>query len=98
MGNGGEIVSKLIRVLLGGGECGPVYLYTQPFLFQKHLHYKVISNNNIMITIIEVPMVENNIIFVDDQKLGGNDLISVNVLFMLKTDLCSLMKVSLSVW
>ena len=44
-----------------GWECGPVYLNTQPFLFQKHLQHKLIINNNIMITIIGVPMVENNL-------------------------------------
>ena len=31
-----------------------------------------------MITIIGVPMIENNLTFVDDQKLGGNDLIFIN--------------------
>ena len=58
-GNGGESVSKLIWVLLGGEECGPVYLCTQPFLFQKHLQYKLSSNNKIMITIIGVPIIIN---------------------------------------
>ena len=33
-------------------------------------------------------MVENNLTFVNDQKLWGNDLILVNVLFMLITDTC----------
>ena len=36
-----------------------------------------------MIKIIGVPMVENN-----DQKVGGNDLIFIKVLFLLNTDLC----------
>ena len=39
-----------------------------------------------MITIIGVSMVENNLTFVGDQKLGGNDLSFVNVLFILKID------------
>ena len=33
-------------------------------------------------------MVGNNLTSMDDQKLGGNDLIFINVLFMLKTDIC----------
>ena len=74
-------------MLLAGGEFGPVYLHTQPFLFQKHLQYKLI-NNNIMIAIIGVPMVESNLISMDDQKVGGNDLILVKVLFMLNTAMC----------
>ena len=73
---------------IGWGEFGPVYLCTQPFLFQKHLQYKLIINNNKMIVIIGVPMVENNLTSVDDQKVGGNDLILVRVLFMLNTDMC----------
>ena len=43
-----------------------------------------------MIAIIGVPMVENNLTSVDDQKLCGNNLIFINVLFMLKTDMCFL--------
>ena len=35
-----------------------------------------------------MPMVENNLTFVDDQKVGGNDLILVKLLFMLKTAMC----------
>ena len=41
-----------------------------------------------MIPVIKVPMVGNNLTSVDNQKLGGNDLIFINVLFMLKTDIC----------
>ena len=55
-GNGGNFVSKLTWVLLGGGECGPVYLHTQPFLFQKHLRSKLFTNNNIVTPIMAVPM------------------------------------------
>ena len=72
---------------MGGGQFGPVYLHTQPFLFQKHLQYKLIINNDIMIAVIRVPMVENNLTSMDDQKMGGNDLILVKVLFMLNTDM-----------
>ena len=41
-----------------------------------------------MIAIIGVPMVENNLTSMDDQKVGGNDPILVKVLFMLNTDMC----------
>ena len=70
------------------GEFGPVYLHTQPFLFQKHLQYKLTINKNIMIAVIGVPIVENNLTSMDYQKLGGNDLILVKVLFMLNTNMC----------
>ena len=33
-------------------------------------------------------MVENNLTSMDDQKVGGNDLILVKVLFMLNTNIC----------
>ena len=49
-----------------------------------------------MITIIGVPVVENNVTLVDDQKLGGNDLSFVNVLFMLKTDTCFILGILLA--
>ena len=62
-------------------KCSLVCLCTQPFLLQKHLQYKLISNNNIMNMVIEVPVVENNLIFMDDQKLFANYLYFVNVLF-----------------
>ena len=67
-------------------EFGLVYPCTQPFLFWKHLQYKLIINNNMMIAIIGVPMVENNSTSVDDQKVSGNDLILVKVLLMLNAD------------
>ena len=35
-----------------------------------------------------MPMVENNLTSVDDQKVGGNDLVPAKVLFMLNTDMC----------
>ena len=41
-----------------------------------------------MITTLGVPMVEKILTFTGDQKLGGNDLSSVNVLFMLEMDKC----------
>ena len=47
--------------VVGWGEYGLVELHTQPFLFWKHLQYKLIINNNIMITVIGVPVVENNL-------------------------------------
>ena len=50
-----------------------IFTYTT-FLFQKHLQYKLISNTNIKITIIGVPMIENNLTSVGDQKVGGIDL------------------------
>ena len=75
-------------VAVGWKEFGPVYLCAQPFLYQKHLQYKIIIDNNMMIAIIWVPMVENNLTSIDDQKVGGNDLILFKVLFMLNTDMC----------
>ena len=41
-----------------------------------------------MITTIRVPMVENILTFMGDQKLGVNDLNSVNVLFILEMYTC----------
>ena len=41
-----------------------------------------------MITTIGVPMVENIWTFMGDQKLGVNDLSSVNILFILEMDTC----------
>ena len=64
-----------------------MYLRTQLFPFQKHLQYKPIDRNNMMITAIGVPMVENILTFMGDQKLGGNDLRFVNLLFILATDM-----------
>ena len=73
---------------LAGEVFGPVCFHTQPLLYWKHLQYTVIINANIMIVIIGMPMVENSLTFVDNQKVGGNDLILVKVLFMLNTDMC----------
>ena len=42
-----------------------IYVHN-PFLFQKHLKYKLISNNNIMTAVIGVPMAENNLTSLDD--------------------------------
>ena len=64
------------------GEFGPVYLHTQPFLFWKPLQYKLIINNNVMIAVIEVPMVENNLSSMDDQK------VVVMTQFLLRYCLC----------
>ena len=75
-------------MLLGGWECDPVYLHMQPFLFQKHFQYKLIINNNIMITIIGVPMVVNNLTSMDYQRVGSDNLIFIKVLFMLNADMC----------
>ena len=72
----------------GWRKFGPVYLCTQPIFCQKHMQNKIIINNNIMIGVIGVPMVQNNLTSMDDQKVGGNDLILVKILFMLNTDMC----------
>ena len=74
-------------VFVGLGEFGQVYLLTQPFIFRKHLQYKLIINNNIMIAIIGVPMVEKNLTSMDDKNVGGNGLSLVQVVFMLNTDM-----------
>ena len=52
---------------------------------QKHLQYRIINDNNI---IIGVPIVENNLISVDGQKVGGPDQDFIKVLFMLNTYTC----------
>ena len=41
-----------------------------------------------MITATGVPMLENIATFMGDQKLGGNDLSFVNILLILKMDMC----------
>ena len=74
-------------VVLGGRKFGPVFLHTQPFLYRKHLQYTIIINTNIIVAIIGVPIVENNLTSMDDQKVGSNDLILVKVLFMLNRDM-----------
>ena len=73
---------------VGLGEFGLVYLHTQSVLCWIHLQDKIIINNNIMIAIVGLSMVENNLTSVDDQKVDGNDLILVKVLFILNTDMC----------
>ena len=62
-------------------------MYTT-LLYQKHLQSTIIINNNMMVVIMRVPKVESNLTSVDDQKVGGNDLSLVKVLFMLNTDMC----------
>ena len=49
-----------------------------------------------MITIIGVPMVENNLTSVDGPTVGGNDLIFIKVLFMLSTDMCFISSILLA--
>ena len=41
-------------------------------------------------------MVENNLTFMDDQKVGGNDLIFIKVLFILNTDMCFILGILLA--
>ena len=48
----------------------------------------IIINTNIMVVIMGVPIVESNLTSVDDQKVGGNNLSLVKVLFLLNTDMC----------
>ena len=45
-------------------------------------------NSNIMVIIMGEPVVESNLTSVDDQKVDGNDLCLIKVLFMLNTDMC----------
>ena len=40
-----------------------------------------------MIVVIGVPMVENDLASMGDQKVGGNDIILAKLLFMLNTDM-----------
>ena len=59
------------------------------FPFWKHLHYLVIIiNASIIVVIIGVPIIESNSTIVDDQKVGGDNLSFLKVLFMLNTDMC----------
>ena len=44
------------------------------------------DRSNIIIMAIGVPMVKNILTFMGDQKLGGNDLSSVNILLILIID------------
>ena len=87
----------MLWFLLARGVFGPVYLYTQPFLYQKHLQYTIIINTIIMVVIIGVPMVENSLTSVDDKKVGSNDLILFKVLFMLNTDMCFISGILLAI-
>ena len=52
------------------------------------LQYTIIINTIIIIAIMGVSMVEKSWTFVDDQKVGGNDIILVKVLFILNIDMC----------
>ena len=65
-----------------------MYLCTQPFPFQKHLQYKPIDRDTMLITANGVPMVENILTYMGDQKLCSNVLSFVNILFILKIDPC----------
>ena len=47
----------------------------------------VIINTNIMVVVMEVSILESNLTSVDDQKVVGNDLSLVMILFMLNTDM-----------
>ena len=64
-----------------------VFMYTTLFIV-KTLQYRIITDNNIMLTSIGVSMVENNLTSMDDQNIGVIDLIFVKVFFMLNTDMC----------
>ena len=57
-GNGFEIGSNSMWVLLTDREVSLVYLHTQLFLFQQHLQSKPMDRNNMIITAIGVPMVK----------------------------------------
>ena len=48
----------------------------------------IIINTNIMVVVMEVPIVESNLTSVDDKKVCGNDLSPIKVLFILNTDMC----------
>ena len=49
-----------------------MYLCTQLFPFRKHLQYKPIDRNIMLITATGVPIVKNILTFKGDQKLGRN--------------------------
>ena len=61
-------------VLLTGTKTGLVCLHTQLLPFRKHLQCNVIEMNNMIITVAGVPMIENSLTFMGDQKLGVNQL------------------------
>ena len=48
----------------------------------------MIEINNMIITAIGVPTIENNLIFMGDQTLDINDLSFINVLFILEMEAC----------
>ena len=58
-------------VLLTGKEVGLVYLYTQLFPYQKHLQYKWINRDIMLITATRVPMVEHILSLIGDQNYEG---------------------------
>ena len=75
-------------VLSSGGTWSSVFTYTT-FSILVHLQYMVIIiNASIIVVIIELPIVESSFTFMDDQKVGGDDLSLVKVLFMLNTNMC----------
>ena len=65
-----------------------VFTIATLFILKTYVYYKPIDKYNIIITVIGVPMVENNLTFMGDQKLGSNGLNFVNGLFILKMDTC----------
>ena len=83
-------------VSLIGREVGLVYLHTQLFPFQKHLQYKPIDRAIMLIGAIGVPMVENILTFIGDQKLYRYVLSFVSILFMLKIHMCFITRVLLA--
>ena len=82
MGCNSRCVSLVARVV------SLVCLHTQLILFQKHLQYKPIVQDIIPNADVEVPMVENVFTFIEDQKQLGYVLNFVNVIFMIKIDIC----------
>ena len=62
--------------------------YITNFISKKHLQNKPITKAIIPSANAEVPMVENVFTFIEYQKLLGYVLSCVNVLFMLKIDIC----------
>ena len=79
-----------------GGAWSSVFTYTT-FLCWKHLQYAIIIiNASIIVVVIGLPIVESNFTFMDDQKVGGDDLHFVKVLFMLNTDICFISSILLA--
>ena len=54
----------------------------------KTFAVQTMDRNNMMITAVGKPMVENILTFMGDQKIGRNDLVCINILFMLKMNIC----------